>query len=171
VPRDDRPGYLRIVDELRARISEGADRPGDKLCTRPELRDAYGVSETTIRNALAVLRNEGLVESRTRAGTAAREQPPMHRMAADRYQPVPDERPSTPFTRDQGIGWSQYRLDKRFERRRADAELAALFECEVGEPLLARHFVFYDNDQPTRMSTSYVRWSDVGGHGGCGPDQ
>jgi GntR family transcriptional regulator len=33
----------------------------------------------------------------------------------------------------------------------------------VGEPLLARHFVFYDNDQPTRMSTSYVRWSDVGG--------
>ncbi|MEV7995671.1 UTRA domain-containing protein [Streptomyces sp. NPDC086077] len=45
----------------------------------------------------------------------------------------------------------------------ADAELAALFDCEVGERLLARHFVFYDNDQPTQMSTSYVRWSDVAG--------
>ncbi|MDQ0990683.1 UTRA domain-containing protein [Streptomyces sp. V3I7] len=29
--------------------------------------------------------------------------------------------------------------------------------------LLARHFVFYDNDQPTQMSTSCVRWSDVAG--------
>jgi GntR family transcriptional regulator len=45
----------------------------------------------------------------------------------------------------------------------ATPELADLFECEVGERLLARHFVFYDNDHSTQMSTSYVRWSDVEG--------
>lgn len=160
--RDERPEYLRIATELRNLIHDGTYAPGDRLPTLPELSESYGVSATTVRNALAVLRTEGLIESRTRAGTVVREQPPIHRIAADRYRTVPGMR-QTAYTRDQGIGWSEYRLDKRFERVDADAELAAIFECEVGEKLLARHFVFYDNDVPTQMSTSYVRWSDVAG--------
>jgi GntR family transcriptional regulator len=156
------PEYLRIAADLRRRIASGEYGPGDQIPTIPDLCEAYGVSPTTIRNALDLLRNEGLVESRARAGTRVRPRPPVHRMAADRYRNTGTPR-ATPFTRDQGIGWSEYRLDKRFERVQADAELAALFECEPGERLLARHFVFYDNDQPTQMSTSYVRWSDVVG--------
>jgi len=156
------PEYLRIAADLRRRIASGEYGPGDQIPTIPDLCEAYGVSPTTIRNALDLLRNEGLVESRARAGTRVRPRPPVHRMAADRYRNAGTPR-ATPFTRDQGIGWSEYRLDKRFERVQADPELAALFECEVGERLLARHFVFYDNDQPTQMSTSYVRWVDVAG--------
>lgn len=158
----ERPEYLRIAAEIRAQITTGAYRPGDKLPTLPALCETYAVSGTTVRNALAVLRTEGLIESRTRAGTIVRDRPPIHRLAADRYRNKPGP-PATAFTRDQGIGWAEYRLDKRFEKRRADAELAALFECEIGEALLARHFVFYDNDEPTQLSTSYVRWSDVAG--------
>ncbi len=157
------PEYLRIAADLRRRISSGEYGPGDQIPTLPELcREYGGVSETTIRNALALLRNEGLIESRARAGTRVRPRPAIHRLASDRYRTTPGAK-STPYTRDQGIGWSEYRLDKRFERVQADPELAALFECEVGERLLARHFVFYDNDQPTQMSVSYVRWSDVQG--------
>jgi GntR family transcriptional regulator len=157
------PEYLRIAADLRRRISGGEFGPGDQIPTLPDLCREYGdVSQTTIRNALALLRTEGLIESRARAGTRVRPRPPIHRMAADRYRNKPGA-PSTPYTRDQGIGWSEYRLDKRFEKVQADAELATLFECEVGERLLARHFVFHDNGQPTQMSTSYVRWSDVAG--------
>ncbi|WNI16895.1 GntR family transcriptional regulator [Actinacidiphila sp. ITFR-21] len=158
----ERPEYLRIAADIRTHITDATYRPGDKLPTLPVLCDTYGVSETTIRNALAVLRAEGLIETRTRAGTIVRDRPPVHRLTADRYRTQPGP-PQTAFTRDQGIGWSEYRLDKRFERVRAGADLAALFECEVGEALLARHFVFYDSDEPTQMSTSYVRWSDVAG--------
>ncbi|QKW07337.1 GntR family transcriptional regulator [Streptomyces sp. NA04227] len=156
------PEYLRIAADLRRRIAPGGEfGPGDQIPTIPELCAEYGdVSPTTIRNALRLLTNEGLIEARARAGTRVRPRPPIHRMAADRYRSTPGAK-STPYTRDQGIGWSEYRLDKRFEKVQADPELAALFECEVGERLLARHFVFYDNDQPTQMSTSYVRWSDV----------
>jgi GntR family transcriptional regulator len=156
------PEYLRIAADLRHRISSGEYGPGDQIPTLPELCAAYRVSETTIRNALRLLTGEGLIETRARAGTRVRQRPPVHRMAADRYRTTPGAR-STPYTRDQGIQWSEYRLDKRFEKVRADSELAALFECEVEERLLARHFVFFDNDQPTQMSTSYVRWSDVAG--------
>lgn len=156
------PEYLRIAADLRRRITSGEWQPDTTIPTLPELSAAYDVSETTIRNALRMLTNEGLIESRARAGTRVRPRPPIHRMPADRYRSTPGAR-STAFTRDQGIGWSEYRLDKRFERVDADAELAGLFECEPGEPLLARHFIFYDNDLPTQMSVSYVRWSDVGG--------
>lgn len=157
------PEYLRIAADLRRRISSGEFGPGDQIPTLPALCTEYGgVSETTIRNALDMLRNEGLIESRARAGTRVRPRPPVHRMPADRYRTTPGAK-STPYTKDQGIGWSEYRLDKKFERVPATPELAALFECEVGERLLARHFVFHDNDQPTQMSTSYVRWSDVAG--------
>lgn len=156
------PEYLRIAADLRRRISSGEWGPGDQLPTLPALCEEYRVSETTIRNAIGLLRNEGAVESRARAGTRVRARPPVHRMAADRYRTVAGA-PATPYTRDQDIGWSEYRLDKRFEKVQAEAELAALFECEPGERLLARHFVFHDNDRPTQMSTSYVRWSDVAG--------
>ncbi|MFD6324178.1 GntR family transcriptional regulator [Streptomyces sp. NPDC058442] len=156
------PEYLRIAADLRRRISEGAWEPGDQIPTLPALCTEYGVSEAPVRGALRMLTAEGLIEARARAGTRVRPRPPIHRMAADRYRSTPGAK-STAYTRDQGIGWSEYRLDKRFERVQADAELAALFECEVDERLLARHFVFYSNDQPTQMSTSYVRWSDVAG--------
>jgi GntR family transcriptional regulator len=157
------PEYLRIAADLRQRITPGGEfGPGDRIPTLPDLCTAYGVSETTIRNALRLLANEGLIESRARAGTIVRTRPPVHRLPADRYRSTPGAR-STPFTKDQGIGWSEYRLDKRFEKVEADPELAALFGVEPGERLLARHFVFYDNDVPTQMSTSYVRWSDVAG--------
>lgn len=156
------PEYARIAADLRHRITSGEYAPGTRLPTLPQLCDAYEVSETTIRNALARLRGEGLIESRARAGTTVRQRPPVHRMPADRYRNKPGDR-GTAFTRDQGITWSEYRLDKRFERIPASAELAELFGVEEGEQLLARHFVFYDNDQPTQMSTSHVLWSDVAG--------
>lgn len=156
------PEYLRIAAELRQRIASGQLAPGDQLPTLPALCTSYGVSETTIRSALRLLATEGLIETRARAGTRVRPRPPIHRMAANRYRSTPGAK-STAYTRDQGISWSEYRLDKRFERVQADAELAGHFECETGKLLLARHFVFYDNEQPTQMSTSYVRWSDVGG--------
>ncbi|GHB98691.1 hypothetical protein GCM10010308_07670 [Streptomyces vinaceusdrappus] len=164
VARTDEAGYVRIARELRDRITAGADgyRPGDQLPTLPELSAAYRVSEPAVRQALRILREEGLIETRARAGTRVRERPPIHRLQADRYRRAAGA-PSTPYTRDQGIGWSEYRLDKRFERVAASVEVAALFEVEPGELLLARHFVFYSNDVPTQMSTSYVRWSDVAG--------
>lgn len=157
------PGYLLIAAELRQRIDSGDLRPGDQLPTLPKLCEEFSVSETTIRNALALLRSEGLIETRARAGTRVRERPPIHRMPADRYRGKPGARPLPSSSLDQDTGWSEYRLDKRYERTDADEELAALFEVEPGEPLLARHFVFYDNDVPTQLSTSYLRWSDVAG--------
>jgi len=157
----ERPGYLRIADDLRAGIEAGTYPAESRLPTLAALAEQYDVSVSTVRGAVRVLLAEGRVETRTRAGTIVRSSPAIHRVASNRYrtQPVP----STPFTADQGIGWSEYRLDKRFTRVRASDDLAVLFEIEPGVPLLRREFVFYDDGAPQQMSTSYVRWDDVAG--------
>ncbi|WP_240506614.1 TetR/AcrR family transcriptional regulator C-terminal domain-containing protein [Thermoactinospora rubra] len=63
------PPYLRIAAELRRRIQAGELAPGDKApSTRAVARD-FGVALATAVRALAVLKEEGLVEARPRSGT------------------------------------------------------------------------------------------------------
>lgn len=156
-----KPAYQRIAEDLRSRIVSGEYQPGSALPTLPELETLYGASGGTIRNAIKILREEGLVDTRTSSGTLVRTKPAVHRLAADRYRPKPE--PATAYTADENITWTEYRLDKRFEQTPATAELAELFGCDEGELLLARHFRFYNDDIPTQLSISYVRWSDVAG--------
>lgn len=55
--------YIQIADDLRARIAEGTLRPGDDVPTESELADRWHTSRGPIRNALAALRSEGLIET------------------------------------------------------------------------------------------------------------
>jgi len=65
-----------IADELRTRIRNGDLRPGDRLPSMAGLAEAYGVNRQTARQALIVLKDEGLVEYRGgRNGTFVRERP------------------------------------------------------------------------------------------------
>ncbi|MCQ0004934.1 UTRA domain-containing protein [Actinomadura madurae] len=82
----------------------------------------------------------------------------------DRYRAVtrPMAVPETTFTRDQKIGWAEYRLDREFTRVRADDELGALFERPTGIELLRRRFVFYARGEPQQISVNYLPWDLVG---------
>jgi GntR family transcriptional regulator len=55
---------LEIAGELREQISAGALVGGAVLPSEAELAGSYGVSRVTVRKALDVLREEGLVSSR-----------------------------------------------------------------------------------------------------------
>src|SRR5882757_5746570 len=50
-----------IVGQLRAQIESGSLKPGDQVPSENALIDEFGVSQTTARAALAVLRGEGLI--------------------------------------------------------------------------------------------------------------
>ncbi|WP_370946975.1 GntR family transcriptional regulator [Amycolatopsis sp. cg5] len=56
---DLRPWYVRISDDLRARIISGALPVGAQLPSYVEIRRTYGVSIATARKAVAVLRRDG----------------------------------------------------------------------------------------------------------------
>jgi len=58
----NRPLYQRVAQSLLREIAQGRLRAGDRLPTETELMSAHGVSRVTIRQALEVLRQQGLVE-------------------------------------------------------------------------------------------------------------
>jgi GntR family transcriptional regulator len=184
----ERPAYAVVADELRQQINSGAYPPGSRLPTIEELRRTYGVSEIVIRHAVALLRQEGLVETRRGGGTVVRTRPPVRRRALERYavdasqpaaaradspqdeaqapqaQPGGDvPAPRTSFTEDHGIDWQEYQLTTRYSRVGADEELAGLFGLEPGTALLRRHFVFYARGEPEQISVNYLPLAVVDG--------
>ncbi|MBB5215887.1 FadR/GntR family transcriptional regulator [Parapusillimonas granuli] len=58
----------QVADELRSQIQGGRYAPGDKLPTESTLVQQFGHSRTVIREAVAALRADGLLESRQGAG-------------------------------------------------------------------------------------------------------
>jgi GntR family transcriptional regulator len=56
--------YRAIADELRARVSAGEFGAGRLLPSESELSSSFHVSRVTVRKALELLRDEGLIDAR-----------------------------------------------------------------------------------------------------------
>jgi GntR family transcriptional repressor for pyruvate dehydrogenase complex len=61
----------RIIESIRADLLGGSFPPGRKLPTEMQLTVQFGVSRTVVREAIAALAADGLVESRQGAGIFA----------------------------------------------------------------------------------------------------
>ncbi len=59
-----RPAYRQVADDLRGQIMRGAVAAGERLPSESELGIAFGVSRSTVREALRVLASEHLIETR-----------------------------------------------------------------------------------------------------------
>lgn len=96
-PRSDRPVYRQLADLLRADIVAGTLAPGTTLASETRMAQDYGVGREAVRQAIAVLRGEGLVSTERGRGTwvrqpAIREPVPLRR--GDRAvarMPTPEE--------------------------------------------------------------------------------
>ena len=84
-PASDRAVYRQIADHLRAVIGRGGLREGEQLPSEAQLMEHYGVARMTIRNALRVLQDEGLVTAEHGRGVYVRARPPVRRLASDRF--------------------------------------------------------------------------------------
>lgn len=76
-PKPERRPKLadRLVAELRSQVVAGKLAAGQKLPTESRLTETYGVSRTVVREAIAALAADGLVEPRQGAGVFVVEQP------------------------------------------------------------------------------------------------
>ncbi|WP_158632496.1 GntR family transcriptional regulator [Verrucosispora sp. FIM060022] len=111
-PHYGQPRYRVIADDLRRRIENGAIPPGALLPTESVLTAEFRASRGTIRQAIAALREAGLVVTEHGRGTYARPRPPGSR-----------ETTAPLLTTGQ-------------REVAADPELAALFAVEVGTALV-----------------------------------
>ncbi|WP_243229686.1 GntR family transcriptional regulator [Microbacterium sp. CIAB417] len=106
--------YTQIADDLREQIASGNLRPGDDVPTEAELAARWRTSRGPIRNALAALRGEGLIET-TRGRPA--------RVVARKADQAVDV--SVPFTRwARELGVTPGARTQQVSLRRAGADKA-----------------------------------------------
>ncbi|WP_431916334.1 GntR family transcriptional regulator [Nonomuraea jabiensis] len=144
------PKYQRIAEELRREIRAGTLRPGDRLPAETALVARFKVSAPTIRQALGVLRAEGLVESRHGIGTFVKEDRRLERRSRDRYGRARS---------DQKLLTSHLRHDIVFAGREpASARVADAMGIQEGDEVITRRRVLYDKEtsNPEEIGASYI---------------
>lgn len=63
------PLYIQVASVMRQRIKSGHWAEGDKISTLEELEAEFAVARVTIRQAIELLRNEGLLDAQQGRGT------------------------------------------------------------------------------------------------------
>ncbi len=62
------PEWRRVADDLSERIDNKEFDPGSRLPSLPELKAHYGLGQSTIQRALAILTDRGKVQYRPGRG-------------------------------------------------------------------------------------------------------
>ncbi|MGP4018892.1 TetR/AcrR family transcriptional regulator C-terminal domain-containing protein [Saccharopolyspora sp. 5N708] len=141
----EQPPYLRIVDDIRARIDSGQLRPGDRVPSTRQIIDEWGVAMATATKALATLRQNGLVHAVPGTGTIVSDPTTSGRRPARHRQ----ARPTTePATTQQRIVHAAIRIADR-EGRSAVSMRRVAAELGVGAMSLYRHVP--DKDELIRL--------------------
>jgi GntR family transcriptional regulator len=66
---DDELAYVRVADDIAAHIASGELASGTRLRAERDLAEHYGVSYGTVRHAMKVLRERGLIRTIHGRGT------------------------------------------------------------------------------------------------------
>ncbi|MFF2077128.1 GntR family transcriptional regulator [Kitasatospora sp. NPDC058162] len=145
-----------IAAGLRERIHSGELQPGDRLPTMEALVDEHGVNRQTARQALTILKNEGLVEYKGgRAGTFVRQRPTT-RMVRARAM----ERDNLGYY--SGANVQHWRLIEGTRTEVGEepvpADIAGYLGVEPGTPVVARKRINGDPDVPAyrQLTDSYL---------------
>jgi GntR family transcriptional regulator len=157
-PGTGRPAYQQIAAHLREAIYARELSPGDKLPTERELVERYGTAHGTVRQALEVLKREGLVVSAQGRGVFVRRQPLIHRHGSTRY--LRDKRPadSRPFQAE--AEREGQHADQRViavEHVEPPADVAARLDLSEGEHALVRRHLLLADSIPVATADSYYR--------------
>ncbi|MBF6179907.1 GntR family transcriptional regulator [Nocardia otitidiscaviarum] len=163
--------YELIADELRQKILSGELTPGDRVPGESILKDQYKVSVPTVRQALAVLRHEGLIEARHGVGTyvrtpriKVRRTDERHQWEKNRVREPESVRRSTGATEyDTGLSMPELVFSARYTTTEAHDGLADAFGIPVGTKLLQRDYrtQYRSEDAPFSLVRSYLVYEVV----------
>lgn len=172
IKRDWRPRYIQLAEELRRQILSGELPAGAPMPSETALAASWGMSRTSVRNAIRLLREWGLVRAEQGRGTYVRApRTRVRRRNMERYQWEKDrvhaseeERRSSGGTEhDTGLTVDDLAFHARYSIVPANDDLAERFGVPVGTRLLQRVYwtSVRSEDAPLSMSRSYLVYDMV----------
>lgn len=149
------PLYYQLENILREKIVSGVFAAGARLPTEVELIRLYGVGRITVRQALAALANDGLIERKRRRGTFVTERKTRPRAF--------EERIDMTGSLDEMIAAEAGATFKVIEMNRieADPQEAELFGLVAGESLYRVKRLGMREDKPRSLTLDYLP-ADIG---------
>ncbi|MFG2103564.1 GntR family transcriptional regulator [Micromonospora echinaurantiaca] len=103
-PSADRAVFRQLADLLRDRIMSGDLAPGASLPSELRLAQEYGLSRTSVRQAIALLRSEGLVIVEPPRGTFVRSMEPSETVTLSKGDTASARMPTPAERRELDIG-------------------------------------------------------------------
>lgn len=149
---NDTPAYLRIAADLRAAITRGDIPAGARIPTEARLVADYRVSTIAVRNAIAILKAEGLVDGRRGSGVYVRS---VRRLVREAHNSDLRSVPGSPFARDSARAGHAGTWEHHSEHGRATLEIARRLGIGPGDGVMRTRYVFLADDEPIQMSVSY----------------
>jgi GntR family transcriptional regulator len=163
-PLSDRPVYKQIADELRQRIEAGQIAPGDRLPSESELVAEFAVAQGTVRQAIALLRGDGLVVAEHGKGVFVRRRPKIRRLAHDRFARRHRDAGKAAYLVEAEREESVPRVDVFFVgKEKAEKDVAARLKLRAGSTVLARRRRYLSDDEPTELASSFIPWQLANG--------
>lgn len=149
------PLYRQIAAQLRDDIRVGTYAPGDRLPTDRKLAEQFDVSRITVRQALKMLTNEGLISAATSRGTIVREQRPLT-LLASRYEREHRDSSATDAYHSELVAQGR-RPGQTFQMRilPASAAIAARLRVNEASMVVLRRLVRSVDGVPTSIQDSY----------------
>lgn len=167
MPELDRHGglplYRQIADHLRDEILRGDLEPGERLPATRDLEERYGCAMGTIRQALGVLKSEGLVVARHGSGVYVRDDPPIHRLAHDRLSRAHRKAGRAAYLAEMEREGHEPEVEiLEVGRSQAPAEIRERLHLDEDADVLVRRRRYLADDRPVQTATSYLPWDLVG---------
>lgn len=161
-PRETPPIYQVIADGLRTQILSGELAPGARVPGENTLMQQYDVSRTTARQALDVLKAEGLIETRQGGSTTVRAFKPIRRPAGRRLSREVWGSGKSLWNIDLE-GRDPEVLDVTVEEVEAPAEVAAVLGVDPGSRVWRRSRLYGLDETPVQRAISYLAAELVAG--------
>ncbi|MEK9520052.1 GntR family transcriptional regulator [Streptomyces venezuelae] len=128
-----------IADDLRTQITTGHLKAGARLPSEPSLAAQYKVSTQTLRNALALLQAEGLIEKIHGTGNFVRQ--PLRRLTYTGGRLTPD---------------ADLHITIRTTNVRASGDLIPLLKVPSRTPLTEFLYLTHQGETPHSLARIYV---------------
>lgn len=139
------PLYQQIAAELRDNIQESIYKIGDRLPTETELSERFGVNRHTLRRAMEVLRQEGIVDVERGRGTFV--------VSAPITVPIGKRVRFNESLKAQSVQ-PQWQILQVVELQ-AETKIAQYLEVPVGAPIVLYERLSLADEVPLSLSSSY----------------
>jgi len=149
----EQPPYLHVADLLRQRVTDREWTPGDRLPSRAQLAQEFGVGENVVRRAQELLISQGVLEGRTGSGTYVAEPRERLRMVRSQYR---EQTGGSPFRADMSALGKRGTWESRSDAKvPAPADIAARLGIAEGDPCVRTAYEFLADGRPIQVSTSW----------------